>query len=239
MDLEISNSSLLAINRTLEREMRKQNAELRRYRRLSRAGRIPVGPSSRSVSGTALSTTTETEEEGMSEISSVQSHTESSDHDGDDEDEDENKDKDKDKYDDEDEDEDEEDEEDDDEYSADERVMSPGSLAKHDAKHRARDEKRVFIDLAKHQELLTDSQKMNQSLRRCLAWTEELIKDGQKALEYDVHANDIELGGRVLAPEELQDIGESARGLLSASNFKDDYSSVTESSDPDSGNETA
>ncbi|EYE94979.1 uncharacterized protein EURHEDRAFT_515703 [Aspergillus ruber CBS 135680] len=208
MDLEISNSSLLAINRTLEREMRKQNAELRRYRRLSRAGRIPVGSSSRSVSGAALSTTTETEEEGMSEISSVQSHTESSD-------------------------------QDDDEDSADERVMSPGSLAKHDAKHRARDEKRVFIDLAKHQELLTDSQKMNQSLRRCLAWTEELIKDGQKALEYDVHVNDIELGGRVLAPEELQDIGESARGLLSASNFKDDYSSVTESSDPDSGNETA
>ncbi|ODM18216.1 hypothetical protein SI65_06087 [Aspergillus cristatus] len=229
MDLEISNSSLLAINRTLEREMRKQNAELRRYRRLSRAGRIPVGPSSRSVSGTALSTTTETEEEGMSEISSVQSHIESSDHDdGDDEDEDEDKD------------EDEEDEDDDeDEDSADEGVMSPGSLAKHDAKHRARDEKRVFIDLAKHRELLTDSQKMNQSLRRCLAWTEELIKDGQKALEYNVHVNDIELGGRVLAPEELQDIGESARGLLSASNFKDDYSSVTESSDPDSGNETA
>ena len=51
LDLEISNSSLLAINRTLEREMRKQNAELRRYRRLSRSGRISIAPSSRSVSG--------------------------------------------------------------------------------------------------------------------------------------------------------------------------------------------
>lgn len=234
MDLEISNSSLLAINRTLEREMRKQNAELRRYRRLSRAGRIPVGPSSRSVSGTALSKTTETEEEGMSEISSVQSFTESSDHD-----DGYNKDEDEDKDENEEDDDEEEEEEEEDEDSADEGVMSPGSLAKHDAKHRARDEKRVFIDLAKHQELLTDSQKMNQSLRRCLAWTEELIKDGQKALEYNVHVNDIELGGRVLAPEELQDIGESARGLLSASSFKDDHSSVTGSSDPDSGNETA
>ena len=46
LDLEISNSSLLAINRTLEREMRKQNAELRRYRRLSRSGRLSVAPSS-------------------------------------------------------------------------------------------------------------------------------------------------------------------------------------------------
>jgi len=51
LDLEISNSSLLAINRTLEREMRKQNAELRRYRRLSRSGRISIAPSSRSASG--------------------------------------------------------------------------------------------------------------------------------------------------------------------------------------------
>ena len=50
LDLEISNSSLLAINRTLEREMRKQNAELRRYRRLSRSGRFSVTPISRSVS---------------------------------------------------------------------------------------------------------------------------------------------------------------------------------------------
>ncbi len=50
LDLEISNSSLLAINRTLEREMRTQNAELRRYRRLSRSGRISLAPASRSTS---------------------------------------------------------------------------------------------------------------------------------------------------------------------------------------------
>ena len=48
LDLEISNSSLLAINRTLEHEMRKQNAELRRFRRLSRCGRVSM---SRAASG--------------------------------------------------------------------------------------------------------------------------------------------------------------------------------------------
>lgn len=40
MDLEISNASLLAINRTLERRMKKQTSELRRYRRLARAGEL-------------------------------------------------------------------------------------------------------------------------------------------------------------------------------------------------------
>lgn len=200
MDLEISNSSLLAINRTLEREMRKQNGELRRFRRLSRAGHFSATPT-RSASGPTLDTTHETEE-GSSEISTTQSPDELSDIS----------------------------DEEDDEDSTDEGVMSPGSLAEHDAKHRVSDEKHVFTDLAKHQELLVDSQKMNQSLRRCLGWTEELIREGQKALEYNVHVNDVELGGRVLAPEELLDIGESARGLLSssaASDYKSDLSSTS------------
>ena len=201
MDLEISNSSLLAINRTLEREMRKQNGELRRFRRLSRAGHFSAAPT-RSASGPTLDTTHEAEE-GTSELSNTQSTDDLSDI---------------------------SDEEDDDEDSTDEGVMSPGSLAEHDAKHRVSDEKHVFTDLAKHQELLVDSQKMNQSLRRCLGWTEELIREGQKALEYNVHVNDVELGGRVLAPEELLDIGESARGLLSssaASDYKSDLSSTS------------
>lgn len=185
MDLEISNSSLLAINRTLEREMRKQNAELRRYRRLSRSGRLSMAPSTRSFSGTALSATSEMDE-GASEMSSVRSHDDMS------------------EYSDED-------------SVADENIMSPDSLAEHDAKHRAHDEKKFMLDLAKHQELLVDSQKMNQSLKRCLGWTEELIKEGQKALEYSVRVQDVELGGRVLAPEELGDIGESGRALLSPS----------------------
>ncbi|KAJ5457365.1 hypothetical protein N7530_012639 [Penicillium desertorum] len=184
MDLEISNSSLLAINRTLEREMRQQKAELRRFRRLSRSGRISMAPSTRSFSGAALSVTGELDE-GESEISnrSQDDMSDISDEDS----------------------------------IADESILSPGSLAEHDAKHRVNDEKRVMLDLARHQEVLVDSQRMNQSLKRCLGWTEELIKEGQRALEYNVHVQDVELGGRVLAPEELGEIGESGRGLLSPS----------------------
>ncbi|KAJ5890391.1 uncharacterized protein N7473_006619 [Penicillium subrubescens] len=186
MDLEISNSSLLAINRTLEREMRKQNAELRRYRRLSRSGRLSMAPSTRSFSGAALSTTSELDE-GNSELSSIRSEDELS-------------------------------ESSDEDSVVDEGVLSPDSLAEHDAKHRAHDEKKFMLDLARHQELLVDSQKLNQSLKRCLEWTEELIKEGRKALEYNVRVQDVELGGRVLSPEELGDFGESGRGLLSPSN---------------------
>ncbi|KAJ5951613.1 uncharacterized protein N7479_010026 [Penicillium vulpinum] len=182
MDLEISNSSLLAINRTLEREMRQQKAELRRFRRLSRSGRISMAPSTRSFSGAALSVTSELDE-GESEVSN-RSHDEVSDIS-------------------------------DEDSTADESIMSPGLLAEHDAKHRVNDEKRVMLDLARHRDVLVDSQRMNQSLKRCLGWTEELIKEGQRALEYNVRVQDVELGGRVLAPEELGEIGESGRGLLS------------------------
>jgi hypothetical protein len=53
-DLEITNASLEAINRTLERQLRKQTAELRRYQRLSRSGRLSLGPGgSRIPSGSA------------------------------------------------------------------------------------------------------------------------------------------------------------------------------------------
>ncbi|KAF4216664.1 hypothetical protein CNMCM8980_006477 [Aspergillus fumigatiaffinis] len=183
LDLEISNSSLLAINRTLEREMRKQNAELRRYRRLSRSGRLSTAPSTRSFSGTSLGITNELDEEA-SELSSIRSPEELSDYS-------------------------------DEDSTMDEGVVSPDSLADHDARHRVKDEKRFFIDLAKHQELLADSQKINQSLKRCLGWTEELIKEGKKALEYSVHVNDVQLGGRVLSPDELHEEAERARALLS------------------------
>ncbi|KAJ5464416.1 uncharacterized protein N7458_000102 [Penicillium daleae] len=191
MDLEISNSSLLAINRTLEREMRKQNAELRRYRRLSRSGRLSMAPSTRSFSGAALSTTSELDEVN-SELSSSLSRDELS-------------------------------ESSDEDSVVDEGVLSPDSLAEHDAKHRAHDEKKFMLDLARHQELLIDSQKLNQSLKRCLEWTEELIKEGRKALEYNVRVQDVELGGRVLSPEEVGEVGESGRGLLSPST---DYASI-------------
>lgn len=200
LDLEISNSSLLAINRTLEREMRKQNAELRRYRRLTRAGRL------------SLATPPQPASKGLDAVS------EGGDlNDGDEADDADDVDDSSDESDPEKEEEEEEEEltESGDEDSVDEGTLSPSALAERDARQRERDEKRFQLDLTKHQKLLINHQKMNQSIKRCLGWTEELIREGRRALEYSVHANDVELGGRVLAPDEMSEVGESGRGLLS------------------------
>lgn len=173
LDLEISNSSLLAINRTLEREMRKQNAELRRFRRLSRAGRLSLASHTRHSTATA---TTDT----LSDISDVSGLSS---------------------------------DEDEDDYlsstSSSPTSLSPGANS---ARRMLKDETRLKLDLQKHQQLLVDSQKMNQSLKRCLGWTEELIQDGRKALEYTVRVSEVEVGGRVLVPEEVEDEDEDENG---------------------------
>jgi hypothetical protein len=177
LDLEITNSSLAAINRTLEREMRKQTAELRRYRRLSRSGRLSIATSASvrtstgshammdGVEGCELSDMSEEEEESDEESDYDSSEEESA-----------------------------------------EGSLSPGAMAANDLRHRKKDEKRLQLDLSKHQQLLIDSQKMNQSLKRCLGWTEELIKEGKKALDYNVRVSDVELGGRVLAPDDVEEM---------------------------------
>jgi hypothetical protein len=75
---------------------------------------------------------------------------------------------------------------------------------------------------------------MNQSLKRCLGWTEELINEGKKALAYHVRVSDIELGGRVLAPDEvddndnesLSDFGPSALNQLTAEATTSEYQEV-------------
>ncbi|WEW59617.1 DNA polymerase IV [Emydomyces testavorans] len=180
LDLEISNSSLLAINRALEREMKKQNAELRRYRRLSRTGRLSVTSSHRSVSGGGLSIVSETD----GAISEESFHYIPSDSD-------------------------------DNASSWDEEAASPSESAESEHHHCPRDEKYVLDDLAKHQQLLIDSQKLNQSIRRCLGWTESLIMEGKKALEYQVRVSEIEIGGRVLARDDAGGDWEGSRGLLS------------------------
>ncbi|KAG6297085.1 hypothetical protein E4U09_001483 [Claviceps aff. purpurea] len=189
-DLEITNASLEAINRTLERQLRKQTAELRRYRRLSRS--VALTASSSRVTSMALS-------EPPTDVSDVEEGDETKfGEDGDDADEDKDE-------------EEEEDEDTDSPYGSDhssnvsmstEDILLQG--AKFEARRR-RDEKRLQLDLTKHQELLVDSQKMNQSLKRCLDFTEALIKEGQKALEYRVRVSDIKLGGRILAPPDEDD----------------------------------
>ncbi|PGH02254.1 hypothetical protein AJ80_08879 [Polytolypa hystricis UAMH7299] len=193
LDLEISNSSLLAINRTLEREMRKQNAELRRFRRLSRTGRLSINESFRSVSGGQLSIVSETGD-GVSELSTVNSDGELSDSS-------------------------------DEQFSStDSGASSPGSNAEprteRSASRRRRDERRFLLDLSKHQQLLVDSQKLNESIKRCLGRTESLILEGKKALEYNVRVSDVDIGGRVLNPDELDELDgdkQGGRGLLSPS----------------------
>ncbi|KAI0396468.1 hypothetical protein F5Y17DRAFT_419206 [Xylariaceae sp. FL0594] len=183
-DLQIRNASLEAINRTLERQLRKQTAELRRFRRLSRSGHPSMAStavSSRVTSGAfseidleslALSDLSE-EASDMGDLGDEAfSDTESARSD-----------------------------------------LSPSTLAVQDAKHRQRDEERLTLDLAKHQQILTDSQKINQSIKRCLDWTEELIKEGKKALDYRVSASDVKLGGRVLDPLDEED--ENSRILSS------------------------
>ena len=168
LDLEISNSSLMAINRTLEREMRKQNAELRRFRRLSRSGRLSLAaPGSklpRPCRSSSLSTAPTDLSPDLSDLLSDQSESETSESEpGDD----------------------------------------SSSAENDDARHRERDERRLQLDLSKHQRLLIDSQKMNQSLKKCLGWTEELIKEGKKALDFKVRVSDIQFGGRVLLVDDL------------------------------------
>jgi hypothetical protein len=187
LDLEISNSSLLAINRQLEREVRKQKAELRRFRRLSRAGRLSVESTrdAYAMSGTSeleyLTDMSEGEEQGAEEASNEEEPEYSS------------------------------------ESSFDENIMSSTDLAQKDAEYRLRDEKRLQLDLTKHRELLVDSQRMNQSLKRCLDWTEELIKDGRKALAYQVRPSDVKLGGRVLDSQDEHELEpeEESKTLLS------------------------
>ncbi|KAI0000733.1 hypothetical protein F4779DRAFT_147360 [Xylariaceae sp. FL0662B] len=177
-DLEIRNASLEAINRTLERQLRKQSAELRSYRRLSRAGRFAMAPttaSSRAPSET-MSEQHVAEIRNLSGLGKEEAEWEG--------------------------------EHEEDSFSDSDSTtesLSPSLVAEQDAKHRDRDERRLQLDLTKHQELLIDSQKINQSIRKCLDWTEELIKDGKKALEYHVRVSDVELGGRVLDPLDEED----------------------------------
>ena len=83
--------------------------------------------------------------------------------------------------------------------------MSPSAESKRENDRLAKDEKRLRVDLEKHKELLVQSQAMNQSLKRCMYATEEMIREGKKALDYHVRVSDLKLGGRVLSSHEDDD----------------------------------
>ncbi|KAK8016731.1 hypothetical protein PG993_014920 [Apiospora rasikravindrae] len=176
-DLQITNASLEAINRTLERQLRKQTAELRRFKRLSRAGRLSMMPveSTEAASETA-STNGGDEQEVLSDLSEGEEPA------------------------------DEPVEDDsltDDDTEEDDQDLSASMLEEKDEMYGRKDEKRLQNDLTKHQQLLIDSQKINQSIKRCMDWTEELIKEGRRALEYNVKPSEVEIPGpRVLIPDD-------------------------------------
>lgn len=179
LDLEISNSSLLAINASLEREIRRQKTELKRFRRLSRAGRLSTYERSARLSEGLSTLGEEDAEEDDADYSAFGPPSGFTDI-----------------YD---------DWSDDDET---ESLMSGGeplsltAQATRDSDRLAKDEKRLQVDLEKHKELLVQSQMMNQSIKRCNLATEEMIKDGKKALEYSVRVSNVKLGGRILTGHE-------------------------------------
>lgn len=180
-DLQITNASLEAINRTLERQLRKQTNELRRYKRLTRAGRLSSANTAASSRIASTSTASEVPEGPLNNLGLTDLSEEDSGTEPDDESMGESELSESD--------------------SAGSAQMSPSTMAMRDAQQRKRDEKRLQVDLSKHQQLLVDSQKMNQSLKRCLGWTEELIREGKRALDYQVRVSEFDVDGRAV-PEE-------------------------------------
>lgn len=179
LDLEISNSSLLAINKTLERELRKQSGELRRFRRLSRTGRLSLA-TTRTASGQSaysLDTVTEQDSEDFEKLSDFDDGSDFDDFD---------------------------DEEDDSLLSENSSSLTGASAR---ARQRARDERRLVQDLSRHHQLLAESQKLSSTIKRCATITEDLIREGNKALEYRVGIGDVQIGGRVLHDDELDERG--------------------------------
>ncbi|KAK1077998.1 hypothetical protein LTR33_007616 [Friedmanniomyces endolithicus] len=201
LDLEISNASLLALNASLEREVRRQKTELKRFRRLSRAGRFSLGPENDRRAGRfseGLSVVGEDGEDGggygefgppsgftdlYDDFSGSSSSSFQSDDDAEEEDESRSR------------------------TSAGTRdPLNP--RIRRGTDRLDRDEKRLRVDLAKHKELLVQSQMMNQSLKRCLFTTEDMVREGKKALEYCVRVSDVRIGGRILTGHEDEEDGD-------------------------------
>ncbi|KAI4286513.1 MAG: hypothetical protein L6R35_004231 [Caloplaca aegaea] len=188
LDLEISNSSLLAINRTLEAEMRKQKAELRHLRRLRSSSHF--APSTRSASSRFsmpstnddLSPTSSTDEDGVDDdrFSNLSSGIS------------------------------------DDTSFPDSLSFSPTMRNSSIPAAKGRQSRSFKIDLSAQRLLLLDGQKLNQALKRCLSRTDELISEGKNALEYRVNTGGTGfLGLRVLTPDDRDlEVG-LGQGLLS------------------------
>jgi hypothetical protein len=191
-DLQITNASLEAINRTLERELKKQTSELRRFKRLSRSGRLSTAASNRpsTSADVGLGLSVLSEEGDSTALGTNQSTLDS-----DPKPESDNS---------------LSDDYDDSDLSPSEDEADPsGEKTEHVAR---RHQHRLELDMSKHRQLLEDSQRMNQSLKRCLDWTEELIREGNKALAYNIRLGEVEATGHRLAFNGLAGDGEDGGG---------------------------
>ena len=197
LDLEISNSSLLAINQTLEREMKKIKAELRHCRRLSRGGR-PLAPSSRSESAK------------MPSFSNADDVTESEDYFSSDSEFNNSQ-----------------DDEDELSNLSTSPSSHSSSQANRSSGVKFKDVKIVPLDLTVQHDLLLSSQKLNQSIKVCLDNSELLLITAKQALKTPINSTDVEnIGPKVLTPDEVEDEAIDRRqGLLSPTILNNDGSS--------------
>ena len=197
LDLEISNSSLMAINQTLEREIRKMKVELRHYRRLSRSGRLSVPPS-RSVSGKMTSYSDGDDvmdsEDDLSSNSEFESDL---------------------------------DDEDDLSNLSTSPSSRPSSRTNRSVNSKFKDIKIVPLDFSAQRSLLLSGQKLNQSIKQCLAYSESLLTSTKQALDQRVNATDMEhVGPKVLTSDEDEDsVIDRRQGLLSPVVLDNDGSS--------------
>ena len=185
MDLEISNASLLAINRTLERKMKKQTSELRRYRRLARSGELkPKVAPKKKASRTSVTGVLEEEKKGSENVEVEAEEGKEETDDDEEEDEEESS-------------------------SGDETKSYKGKRALVST-----DKDKVSAELQKHQALLDASAKTDALLVRCEFMIDEMMREARKALEYKIAASDVKIGGRILRSddeeeeEEEEDVGE-------------------------------
>lgn len=158
--------------------MKKQKAELKRFRRLSRAGQFAISAYEEDSSMMVDEDGEEEEREYLPEIGADGRPSSPFLEDPDDF-------------------------SDDDSTASSSEPLSPTAQADKDARVRAEDEERLRLDLSRHRELLMDTQRMNKSLQRCLTWTEDLIKGGRKALDYRVPTTDVRIGGHVLSSDDF------------------------------------
>ena len=170
LDLEISNSSLLAINRTLEREMRKHQDELRNLRKFARtvSGRVSSNETSSRISELSVLRPSDLLIEGFSDdqLSDRDDQSLSST----------------------------------DSSSPPTSDYIQSAIPRIRRSTKSQTLKNLHLeDLARQRALLLDGQKLNQAIKRCLDSTEILIADGKKALAYKAEIEETEPRcGRVL-----------------------------------------